>query len=195
MPKTKYKEFVEKLREASVFSFNFVENKLGKNYSKVFIHNLKKKGEIIQLIKGWYTFKKSPYLVTVPLQKAYIGLGTAAFIHGAWNQIPAITVLSPNAFSKAKSGEREIGGQKVIIKKISEKMYFGYALKNLDGEWIRVSDPEKTLIDIVYYHYPFADEIMGNLIDVADKKKLSKYLKIMEKKKARGYKKIRTVLS
>lgn len=195
MPKTKYKEFVEKLRGASIFSFNFVENKLGKNYSKVFIHNLKKKGEIIQLIKGWYTFKKSPYLVTVPLQKAYVGLGTAAFLHGAWNQISAVTVLSPNAFLKAKSGERMIAGQKVNIKKISEKMYFGYTLKNLDGDWIRVSDPEKTLIDILYYHYSFTDEIMGNLVDIADKKKLSKYLKIMEKKKVRGCKKIRSVLS
>jgi len=38
-------------------------------------------------------------------------------------------------------------------------MYFGYETKYLEdaGDWIRISDPEKTLIDLIYYNYPFLD--------------------------------------
>ncbi len=194
MPRIKYADFRKKLEQASVFSFRSVESKLGRNYAKVFIHNLKKEGKITELIKGWYSFRKSPYLITIPLGEAYVGLGTAAFIHDAWDQIPNIDILTPRAPRKVKVGERIIGGRKVIIRGISRKMYFGYETKRVETkEWIRVSDPEKTLIDLIYFNYPFLDEILPELKRIVDWRKLRKYLKRIEN--IRGSKKIRRKLN
>ena len=190
MPKVKYRDFLQKLKKTDVFSFGMLESKMGRNYAKIFIHNLRKKGEIEELVKGWYTFKKSPYLVLIPLQKAYIGLGTAAFLLGAWNQVPNIDILTPLASLKVKSGEKTIWKRKVIIRRISEKMYFGYELIKEDEQWIKVSNPEKTLIDLIYFKYPFLNEISSNLTDMINSKKLNKYLEILKKRKVKGWKRI-----
>jgi hypothetical protein len=190
MPKIKYEKFREKLENASAFSFKIVESNMGKSYAKIFIHKLKRKGKIVELIKGWYSFKKSPYLIVIPLGEAYIGLGTAAFIHGVWDQIPNVDVLTTRAPTKVKVGERIVAGRKVIIRSINRKMYFGHEAKYLKDaeERIRISDPEKTLIDLIYYNYPFLDEILPELKCIVKKKKLLNYLKRI--KNVRGSKKI-----
>jgi predicted transcriptional regulator of viral defense system len=190
MPKNNYREFTEKLEKASAFSFRTVEGRVGRNYAKVFIHNLKKKGRITELIKGWYSFRNSPYLITIPLGEAYVGLGTAAFIHGAWDQVPNVDVLTTKAPRKIKVGERIIAGRKVITRKISRKMYFGYETKYIEEakDWIRVSDPEKTLIDLIYYNYPFINEILPSLMKKINPEKLKEYMERI--KCLRGSKKI-----
>ncbi len=190
MPKKKYEKFIEELKKSGAFSFKVVESKMGKNYAKLFIHNLLSKGEIVKLCKGWYSFKKSPYMILIPLGKAYVGLGSAAILHGAWNQAVALTVLSPYASSKIKAQERIVAGEKVLIRKISQKMYFGYELfylKEID-EWIRVSDPEKTLIDMIYFSYPFLDEILPELKKKINREKLKKYIQLMKKRKVKNAK-------
>lgn len=192
MPRVKYDSLIEKLRTVSIFTFKTVENKVGKGYAKILIHNLRKKGEIIELIKGIYTFKKSPYMITKAIPKSYIGLGSAAFLHGVWEQIPRITVLSPYASLKARSGEREISGFKVILRRVSEKMFFGYELKYMEevDEWIRVSDPEKTLIDIIYLNYPLKEDVVPKLLEIVNTQKITEYVRIMKTRGIKGWKKV-----
>jgi len=196
LPKVKYREFVEKLRSASIFTFKSVESVVGRSYAKLLIHNLRKEGKIIELIKGVYTFKKSPYMIVKAIPKSYIGLGSAAFLHGAWGQVTRITVLSPYISVKVKGGEREISGHKVILRKISEKMYFGYEFIFLEEieEWVRVSDKEKTLLDMIYYDYPFKDEIIPNLLDFVSLEKLKRYSLIIRRRKVRGFRRIQEEL-
>jgi len=100
--------------------------------------------------------------------------------------------LSPNASLKARSGMRVVAGWNVLIKKISDKMYFGYEEKFFEDieEWIRVSDIEKTLIDIVYYDYAFAAEIIPKLMEMASRKKLEKYIKMMKARKVGKWKRV-----
>jgi hypothetical protein len=192
MPKVKYREFVDTLRKASVFNSKVVAGVAGKGYSKLLLHNLRKRGEIIELIKGWYSFRKSPYLITIPLPESYIGLGSAAFIHGAWNTVASVNVLTTSAPRRLRTGERIIAGQKVIVRRISKKMYFGYELKYMEdaGGQIRVSDPEKTLIDMIYFNYPFRDEIFPELIKLCDKNKVKQYAELTSKKRVKSWKKI-----
>ncbi len=188
----KHSELVQKLKEASFFTFRSVEASVGRNYAKVLIHNLRKKGQIIELLKGVYSFKKSPYMVAKALPRAYVGLGSAAFLHGAWNQVTAVTILSPNVSRTVKHGVREVAGFKVLLRKISDKMYFGYEYKYLEDleEWIRISDPEKTLIDLIYLRYPAADEIASRLLEMIDMNKVRKYIEIMKERRVKGRKKI-----
>jgi predicted transcriptional regulator of viral defense system len=175
-----------------MFTFKTVESKVGKSYAKVLLHNLKKKGLVIELVKGVYTFKKSPYMFAKAIPKSYVGLGSAAFLHGLWEQVSRITILSPYASLKARVGEREISGFKVVLRKISEKMFFGYELKYMEeiGEWIRVSDPEKTLIDLVYFNYPFKKEIVPKLLEIVDNGKVMEYMRVMKLRRVRGWVKI-----
>lgn len=190
MPKVKYKEFLEKLEKAGAFNFRSVQGTVGRGYAKVFLHNLRKQGKIIELMRGWYSFRKSPYLIVIPLGEAYIGLGTAAFLHNAWDQVPNIDVLTPRAPVRIRAGERVIGGRKVLIRRIDKKMYFGYESTYIEGAGrIRVSDPEKTLIDLLYCNYPFCDEIIPRLLEKISKEKLLSYTSRVQG--LRGGKKIR----
>ncbi|MCX8189342.1 MAG: hypothetical protein N3F64_06490 [Nitrososphaeria archaeon] len=190
--RNKYKLFLEKLQDADFFTFKLIESKVGRNYAKVLVHNLKKSGKIVELAKGIYTFKKSPYMLVKALPKAYVGLGSAAFLHNAWEQATKITILSPYVSHSIKAGEREIAGFKVILKKISQKMFFGYELKFLEdvNGLIRVSDVEKTFIDIIYLNYPFKEEILPNLIEISNIKKIKKYILIMRKRNVKGWRKV-----
>ena len=151
---------------------------------------MKKKGKISELIKGWYSFRNSPYSIVIPLGEAYVGLGTAAFIHGAWNQVPNVDILTTRAPTKIKVGERVVAGRKVITRKISKGMYFGYETKYVEEakDWVRISDPEKTLMDLIYYNYPFLDEILPELVKMISRGKLAEYMK--RAKHVRGSKKI-----
>jgi predicted transcriptional regulator of viral defense system len=191
MPKIKYADFSRTIEKAGAFSFRVAEARLGEGYAKTFVHNLRKKGKITELMKGWYTFRNSPYLITIPLGEAYVGLGTAAYIHGAWKQVPNVDILTTRASQRIRAGERIVGGRKVIVRRISREMYFGYEQMVLEeaGGPVRVSDPEKTLIDIIYYNYPFADEIIPGLKEIIKKEKIDLYLKQMGS--ARGSGKIR----
>ncbi len=188
----KYSEFIERLRRSSFFTFRSVEAVVGRDYAKLLIHNLKRRGQIVELLRGVYSFKKSPYMIVKAIPMAYIGLGSAAFLHGAWSQVTAVTVLSPSVSKAARWGIREVAGFKVMLRRISDKMYFGYEYKYLEeiDEWVRVSDPEKTMIDLTYFKYPARDEIIPRLLEMVDTGRLKKYLDKMEVRRVRGHKKI-----
>jgi len=168
-----------------------VESLVGRSYAKTFIYNLKKRGEVVEVLKGVYSFKKSPYLAVKALPKAYVGLGAAAFLHGAWNQVTAVVILSPCVSSTVRGGVREIAGYKVILRKISEKMYFGYTYIPVEelGEEVRVSDPEKTAIDLVYFKRPARYEIVPKLLEKSSWETLSNYLNILRERGVKSWRK------
>lgn len=196
MPRRKYGRQVEQLRRSTLFTYRTVESIVGKNYAKVFIHNLKRRGEIIEVVKGVYSFKKSPYLAVKALPRAYVGLGTAAFLHGAWNQVPAVVVLSPHVSSGVRGGIREIAGYKVILKRISEKMYFGYTYLHVEelGEEVRVSDPEKTAVDLLYFKHPARFDILPVLLQKCSYEKISDYLCLLKEVNVKGWRRVSSEL-
>ncbi|MEM2299004.1 MAG: type IV toxin-antitoxin system AbiEi family antitoxin, partial [Thermofilaceae archaeon] len=142
--------------------------------------------------KGVYSFKKSPYLAVKALPKAYVGLSAAAFLHGAWNQVTAVVVLSPCVSSTVRGGVREVAGYKVILRRISEKMYFGYTYLRIEelGEEVRVSDPEKTAIDLIYFKHPARFEILPALLQYCNREKLSSYIHLLRERGVKGWKKV-----
>jgi predicted transcriptional regulator of viral defense system len=189
MPRHKYSSLIERLRGASIFTYRFVEDAVGEDYAKLLIHRLRKKGEIDMIVRGVYTFKRSPYMVVKAIPRGYVGLGSAAALHGAWDQATVVTVLSPSVSSLIRGGMREVGGHKVLLRKISDRMYFGYEYIYLDeiGELVRVSDPEKTLIDIIYYRYPFSQDILPRLAKMADRRRLTEYIDEMRVRGVKGW--------
>ena len=192
MPRKKYARQLELLRRSTLFTYRTVESIVGGSYAKVLIHNLKKRGEIVEVFKGVYSFKKSPNLAVKALPKAYVGLSAAAFLHGAWNQVTAVVVLSPCVSSTVRGGVREVAGYKVILRRISEKMYFGYTYLRIEelGEEVRVSDPEKTAIDLIYFKHPARFEILPALLQYCNREKLSSYIHLLRERGVKGWKKV-----
>ncbi len=190
MPRIKYAKLLNDIKCCDIFTFKFLEGKVGRAYAKLLLHKLRKRGEVVELMKGVYTSKKSPYMIAKALPRSYIGLGTAAFLHGMWEQVPNVIVLSPLVSKVVKGGERTIAGFKVILRKISEEMFFGYELlylEELEG-WVRVSDPEKTLIDMAYFDSPYLDEVLKRA-DV-NRDKLKRYLESIRRRRVRGWRRV-----
>jgi len=196
MPRRKYDAFINRLLGSSIFSFRMVASVCGENYAKQLIYRLKKKGLIVELVKGVYSPKKSPYMIVKAIPLSYVGLGSAAFLHGALSQVPVLTILTPLASKIVRPGLRIIAGQKVIVRKVSQEMYFGYDYIYVEeiNELVRVSDPEKTLIDAVYFSYPLLSEMLPGLLEIVDRNKLYGYLDEMKKKKVKGWRKSRKMI-
>lgn len=194
MPRVKYAGLIERLRRSDLFTFRLLEGEVGRGYAKLLVHNLRRRGEIVELLKGVYSFRKSPYMMVKAMPMSYIGLGTAAFLHGMWEQVPNIVVLSPLVSRMVKGRERDVAGMKVILRRISGDMFFGYELLYLEeiGGWIRVSDPEKTIIDMAYFEDPLLREILEN-VDL-DRTRLNEYLRLMEQRRVRGWRSTRRIL-
>ncbi len=163
--------------EKAVFSYNELRVlNIPRNYIKVLVHIMAKRKEIYRVRKGWYTFHRDPlvFIFTLPPNTAYYGLGFAAHMYNAWDQVPNPEILTYVAPRKIRSGVYFFQDTPIIVRRISRKMFFGYTLMKYRVWWIPVSTPEKTLIDIIYFDYPFIDEILENLIEKIDRNKLEK---------------------
>ncbi|VVB99915.1 Uncharacterised protein [uncultured archaeon] len=153
----------------------FAEKGAAKGYYKLLLHNLAKKGEIKRLKKGVYTFGPASVNLSSIFSPAYHGLQEALSIHKIWNQATNQIIITPR---KVRSGERLVLGRKVIVRRIARKMFFGAEMLNYAGEWIEVSDPEKTLIDFYYFREPLDKDTRRALLRKIDVKKLEAYLKM-----------------
>lgn len=166
--------------EKAVFSYSELKV-LGipRNYIKVMLHNMARRGEVYRVRKGWYTFHRDPlvFIFTLPPNTAYYGLGFAAHLYGAWDQVPNPEIITYVAPRKVRSGMYFFMDTPIIIRKISRRMFFGYTLLKCNERLIPVSTPEKTLIDLVYYDYPFMDEILEGLLERVDREKLERMAK------------------
>ena len=178
-------KYVEKVRkyfnrpEKSVFSYSELKA-LGipEKYIKVLMYNMIKRNEVYRVRKGWYTFHKDPlvFIFALPPNTAYYGLGFAAYLYDVWDQVSNPEILTYVAPRKIRSGAHFFLNTPIIVRRISKKMFFGYRLLKHDNWYIPVSSPEKTLIDMVYYNYPFLDEILPGLTSIIDLNILHKML-------------------
>ncbi len=189
MPRVKYADLLKRLEECDAFHVSVVKALVG-DYAKVMVHKLHKKGKIVRLMKGWYTFKKTPYVLWIPLM-GYVGLGHAASYWGLWNQACAITILTPR---KVREGERFVGGEKVIVKRVKPYMLFGFAVVEMEGVKVRMSDKEKTLIDLAYFGHPCLDEVAEVARELADKEKVKEYVEELRKRGAYRWRIVRRKL-
>jgi len=164
-------------RDKPVFSYSELRMlDIPRNYIKVLLHHMVRRGEIVRIRRGWYSFHRDPiiFIFTLPPNTAYYGLGFAAHIYDVWDQVPNPEILTYIAPRKIRVGTYIVLNTPIIIRKISRKMFYGYGLIRY-GEWnIPISTPEKILIDMVYYNYPFIDEIIPNLLEKIDIKRIKK---------------------
>jgi predicted transcriptional regulator of viral defense system len=172
------KQFVEEFR-GKIFSTRdvklFLKDKnANPNYVSLFLSNNVKNKKIFCLKKGIYSFDNNLDNVEKAFFPSYHGLQDALSIHELWGQQTIPILITPK---KIRTGERKVLNSKIIIRKISRKMFFGFIEKKYFGSWITVSDVEKTLIDLVYYNEPIDIKIIKKIKAQINMLKLNDYLK------------------
>ena len=150
-------DFKEKMFELACFSTSQVYA-WQPGFDRNNLTRWKKKGYIISLRQGYYTFpeyKKNPdyslYFANKIYAPSYVSLHTALSFYGL---IPeAIVQLTSVSTLKTASFKNDFG--EYSYKSIKETLMFGYDLKSMDGgRVIRFAQPEKALLDLLYL-YPF----------------------------------------
>lgn len=172
------KEFREHFAYALTFSTRdarlFLENKgASKQYAKLFVHNLMRRGELHAVTKGVYTFRQEMQVVGTAFPPYYYGLQDALSLHGFWEQETNPVVVTPR---KVRPGVRTFLGNNYLVRRIDRKMFFGFQAVKYGEFWVNVSDAEKTLVDFAYFKAPLSKEALDEIKKKIDRKKLARYL-------------------
>ncbi len=180
MGRIKYKkEFMDHFRDRKYFSIKDAELFLmqggaSKDYARLMLYNLRKKGEIKRLKRGYYSFDEDLDIVGFIFEPFYYGLQEALSLQGLWEQGTNPVIITTR---KVRTGMRSILGRNIIIRHIQKKMFFGYEPKRVKDRFMPVSDIEKTLIDFVYFKSALPDDVLREIIKRLDRNKLERYLK------------------
>ncbi len=154
------------------------KTQVSQRYLKIMLNNLLKKGEIRRITLGVYTFQEDITVVGFAYKPFYYGLEDALSYRNFWNQSTNPIVMTPNFL---REGLRKFETANYLIKRVKPKFFFGFDFIKYYDIWIPVSDPEKTLIDLVYYKHGIRSDALKLLIKAIDRNKLDEYLKIYGK--------------
>jgi predicted transcriptional regulator of viral defense system len=170
-------EKVRKLMKSTpVFRAIDVELLVGdRGYSSLLLHNLAARGEVFRVTKGWYSASDDPIVSVFAFRPAYLGLEAALSIHDMWEQETNVVIVSA---SKVRPGLREVMGSNVVVHRISHRYLFGFDYLKHGGLYVPVSDPEKTLIDLVYFGGTVGGDTIRKVAGRVERRKLAEYLRV-----------------
>ena len=142
-------------------------------YLKLLMNHLMKTGEVRRIGRGAYTFHDDLAVVGFAFRPFYYGLEDALSYRNLWTQATNPVVMTTNG---VREGLREFAGANYIVKRVKPRLFFGFGFVKHYDLWLPVSDPEKTLIDLVYYGHGVRDEALGPLANAIDRSRLAEYL-------------------
>ncbi|MDD3685817.1 MAG: hypothetical protein PHE56_03525 [Bacteroidales bacterium] len=128
------------------------------SFDKNNLTNWVKKGYILKLRQGYYTFPEylgesgfSFYLANKIYRPSYISLHSALSFYGL---IPE-SVSTITSVSTIKTVEFENNFGRFLYNSVKESAYFGFVIKTTaNGRNFYIAEPEKALLDLLYL-YPF----------------------------------------
>ena len=145
-----------------------------KDYAKLLVSNLLKKGKIKKLAKGIYTQFDESTLAVFGFQPAYLGLQSALSYYNLWEQEAIPVILTTK---KVRRGIRNVLESNVLVCNISAKYFFGFEYVKEGQFYLPYSDLEKTLIDMVVFNQSIDKEVLKVIKKRMDRLKLQRYLK------------------
>jgi predicted transcriptional regulator of viral defense system len=174
------KEFLNYFKSFPTFSAKDVKlflrkNGAGKDYYKIFMHNLLNSKRVFSIKKGYYSLYDDPMIMGFAFSPFYYGLETALTYYKLWDYMTPITIITSK---KVRSGFRTLYGRKVNIRRISKSAFFGYSMVPYkDDIYVPMADVEKTLLDFIYFNSDISDDVFQNLLKKCNKKKLETYVR------------------
>ncbi len=172
------KDFIATFSSKPAFSSNEARNyfsfrKGPEGYYKTVISNLISTGRLRRITRGHYSFHNEAQFVGFAFKPFYYGLEDALSLRNLWEQQTNPVIITPK---KVRSGVRTFEGRSYIVRWIDRSMFFGYSPFQYGDFYIPVADPEKILIDMVYYHEFLTEEAIEGLFNAIDTKLLNEYL-------------------
>ncbi len=149
------------------------------NYVSLMLNQMVKKKEVYRLTRGFYSLHNDPTLAVFCFKPAYLGLQEALSIHNLWEQETNTIVLTTKT---VREGIRNIAGNKVILKRLPKKLFFGVEYRQYGDFYLPVSDIEKTLLDLIYFQQPIDKELLQKFKENINLKKLKQYLSYYDQK-------------
>jgi predicted transcriptional regulator of viral defense system len=173
---------LEKIKElfdkSPVVDFKSIERIIGvkknNNYAKLLISNLLKNGKIRKVGKGFYTKFIESSLSVFSFKPAYLGLQSALSFHKVWEQETIPIILTTK---KVRRGIRKVMDSNIFIRNIDKRYFFGFDFVREGEFYLPYSNLEKTFVDMVVFNQKMDDEVIKNIKNKIDKKKLNTYLK------------------
>lgn len=160
-----YPQFYNQLSPNRVFSRQEAELAFPKFDSRR-LFEWKQKGYLIKLTNKWYVFSNVAtsnglsYLISNAIcQPSYISLETALCFH----QLISSNSINSNYFNFSNENTiQAITKHKTVVyhndrgvysyRKIKPEFYFGFETLEIDGIAIHIANPEKALIDFLYFN-------------------------------------------
>jgi len=143
--------------------------------TNVYISRLIKKG-LAKKINGRVVFTADDYILgTQLIEPAYISLGSALYFHQVVNQIPTITTCVTTINNKYLKLE------KIKYHKITPKLFLGFKKYKLESSYAYIADPEKAVLDAVYYKI-YNQDVVKKYKQRINWKKLKEYSKLYPKR-------------
>lgn len=131
------------------------------------------RGSIHRISRGYYSFYDEVQFVGFAFFPFYYGLEDALSLLNLREQETNPVVITPRA---VRSGVRTYLDRNYIVRRIDRSMFFGYRYIKYDKFYVPVSDPEKTLIDILYFGVPVGTRTLDEIISNINVDKLKNYL-------------------
>ncbi len=152
-------EFMNTFRGVPVFSIREIA-KLFPDFDQDNLVYWQKKGYLVRIRNGWYSLKGSiqdlpdAYFVANKIYSpSYIALESALSFYG-W--IPE-GVFTTTSISTQKTNVFDTPVGRFRYTNIKPSLFFGYKLLQVNGSGVKVADPEKALLDFIYFHPKIAD--------------------------------------
>ncbi len=170
-------QFRKYFRDVGIFTFRDARRFLkmmgaSDAYAKLFVYNQVKAHGLLRVGKGYYTFVNNDALAGFAFSPFYYGLEYALTLHKLWTQMANPVIITTTS---AVPGVRDSMGSRVIVRRISKKMFFGIERIKYNDIFIPVSDVEKTLVDFIYYRIGLNKEDTAAILKACDKRKLRRY--------------------
>lgn len=148
----KFEEFKTKIA-SGIFSSSDITKVFPEEDSslvKTQIYRWVKKGYIVRIKKGLYSFKgkniNSYYLANLLYQPSYISLETALFFYGiipdVSQSITSVTPITKKEFKTAYG--------RFFYHKIAKDLYFGFYKEKIGEKYVQIATKEKALLDFLY---------------------------------------------
>lgn len=150
---------------------------------QVTISRMAKKRKIYTITKGVFSFEKRDELVGFAFAPFYYGGLAALMIRDMIDDQVKMEIMTTRRIKRSVM-EVYNGSSRVVLHHIPRKYYFGFEDLRYGGITVPVSDPEKTLIDLCYYHVGLTIQNYSGLLMVVNRRKLGEYLKRYDKRTA-----------
>ena len=136
---------------------------------RVYAHRFVQKGFAFRPMAGTIALTEDPYIIASQLiEPSYISFSSAMYLHEITLQVPSVVecVTTRNPRHLTKLG--------IDYHKISPLLFFGYGRVERGRSYAFVAEPEKAMLDLVYFSKDF-DQITEESLPRLDKEKLRRY--------------------